>query len=241
MGISVEPFLGSASPQIKQQKHIWDMDKIELTDYTERQGCSQETLAIITDQEITGRTIKTIMDDDMWDEILSTELKISNKITRFKIKSEMQTASTETKQDTRQPTIKAANEKMLVPMLEKPTVGNIHLTTVQWESYAKAIESWLSVGDEFLSAVAASLFTDPDQEIDELMKGKLMTYRHTSTRCGPQAYCSLPTSQWTPACRGINISSMDDQDLVDSRSFLQWGSWSTKRQRTESCYPCESC
>ena len=70
LGISVEPFLGSASPQINQEMHIWDMSKIELTDYMERQGCSQETLAIINDHEVTGRTIKSIMDDDMWDEIL---------------------------------------------------------------------------------------------------------------------------------------------------------------------------
>ena len=35
------------------------------------------------------------------------------------------------------------------------------------------IESWLSVGDNFLADVAASLFTDPHQEVDELMKGKL--------------------------------------------------------------------
>ena len=58
-----------------------------------------------------------------------------------------------------------------MPKLEKPKVGNTDPTIVQWASYAKAFESWLSVGDEFL-AVAASLFTDPDQEIDELMKGK---------------------------------------------------------------------
>ena len=75
------------------------MTKIELTDYMERQGCSQETLAVINDHEVTGRTIKAIMDNDMWDEILCTELKIINKITRFKIKSEMETASTGTKQD----------------------------------------------------------------------------------------------------------------------------------------------
>ena len=129
LGISVEPFLGSASPQIKQEKHIWDMNKIELTDYMERQGCSQETLAIITDQEITGRTIKTITNDDMWDEILSAELKSSNKITRFKTKSEMQTtAATGTEQETR---IRPANEKTFVPKLEKPKIGNTHLTTMQ--------------------------------------------------------------------------------------------------------------
>ena len=29
------------------------------------------------------------------------------------------------------------------------------------------------MGDEFLAAVAASLFTDPEHEIDELMQGKL--------------------------------------------------------------------
>ena len=173
LGIPVEPFLGSASPQIKQDMHIWDMTKIELTDYMERQGCSQETLAVINDHEVTGRTIKAIMDNDMWDEILCTELKIINKITRFKIKSEMETASTGTKQDNKPTTIRPANEKMQVPKLEKPQAGNTHLTTVQWESYAKAIESWLSVGDNFLAEVAASLFTDPDQEIDELMKGKL--------------------------------------------------------------------
>ena len=78
LGMSVQPFLGSASPQIKQEKHIWDMYKIELTDYMERQGCSPEALPTITDQEITGRTLQTIMNDDMWDKILAEELKISN-------------------------------------------------------------------------------------------------------------------------------------------------------------------
>ena len=126
----------------------------------ERQGCSQERLAIITDQEITGRTIKTIMNDDMWDEILCTELKIINKITRFKIKSEIQTASTGTKQDTKQTTIRPANEKMSVPKLEKPQTGNTHLTTVQWESYAKAIEPWLSVGDAPLRIESLTEYND---------------------------------------------------------------------------------
>ena len=175
LGISVEPFLGSASPQIKQKKHIWDMDKVELTDYMERQGCSQETLATITNEDITGRTLQTIMTNDMWDNILSEELKISNRITRFKIKSEMQTTAPtgQTEQEEKQKNIRSANEKMSIPKLEKPQLGHTHITTVQWESYAKAIESWLSVGDGFLSAVAASLFANPEQEIDELMQGKM--------------------------------------------------------------------
>ena len=158
LGISVEPFLGTARPQIKQEKHIWDMDKIELTNYMERQGCSQETLATITDQGITGRTI---MNDDMWDTILAEELKISNRITRFKIKSEMQTtaATGQTEQETKQKTSRSVNEKMSVPKLEKPKLRYTHITTVrmQWESYAKAIESWLSVGDEFLHGSSGSI------------------------------------------------------------------------------------
>ena len=74
------------------------------------------------------------MDNGMWDEILCTELKIINKITRFKIKSEMETASTGTKNDNKPTTIRPANEKMQVPKLEKPQAGSTHLTTVQWES-----------------------------------------------------------------------------------------------------------
>ena len=65
----------------------------------------------------------------MWDKILSTELKI----TRFEIKSEMQTSSTGTKQEARQTEIRSANEEMLVPKLEKPKLGNPHLTPVQWK------------------------------------------------------------------------------------------------------------
>ena len=95
------------------------MDKIELTDYMERQGCSQETLATITDQEITGRTLQTIMTDDMWDKILAEELKIINRITRFKIKSEMlATAATgQIEQETKQKNLRSANEKMSIPKL----------------------------------------------------------------------------------------------------------------------------
>ena len=54
------------------------------------------------------------------------------------IKSEMQTTAptgqTEFEQETKQKTIRPANEKMFVPKLEKPKLGNTHLTTVQWES-----------------------------------------------------------------------------------------------------------
>ena len=42
-----------------------------------------------------------------------------------------------------------------------------------WEKYRIAVVGWLQIGDKQMAVVADSLFLDPNQDIDDILGGKL--------------------------------------------------------------------